>query len=435
MRTDGLLLQNTPPLRIPFRFFIVAPLFGVLAALLLLSGGTDAWNSRWTPEIMASTHLLTLGFVTMAMAGALFQVLPVLGGYHVPGQRWLAPTIQLLLVAGLVSLCLFFIRQGDPWRQASIALLGGSFTLFISALGSRLFRRGAGDSIFAIRLAVLCLMIAVSLGVVLLLAYGGHALPGLLHDAGTSHLRVALLGWVLLLMVGVSYQIIPMFHVTVDYPEYARLYVPSGIAVALVLLTFVTGRWISLIATTILILATGLYALVTLSLFRRRKRKVIDYTVRFWQLGLGCLLLSMLGYALSALKLVDVTPAIELFWGILIIPGFAVTVIIGVLHKIAPFLAWLHLQQAFLKHPQAMASLPTMHDMLPIRRARTQFRIHCIALLLLLSAPLHELITAVAAIALAIDFVWLEVSLLTVLRAYKHYLPQASTGMNISHSS
>jgi len=99
--------------------------------------------------------------------------------------------------------------------------------------------------------------------------------------------------------------------------------------------------------------------------------------------------------------------------------GFAISIIIGMLYKIAPFLSWLHLQQATLKDPLALLELPTMHDLLPVSRARTQFLLHGLGLILLLSATQLPQIAPLAALVLAADFLWLELSLLKVLRAYR----------------
>ena len=49
------LLSNdqSPPMAAPFRFFLSAPVFGVLAGLLLVWSGPSAFLSRWTPEALA----------------------------------------------------------------------------------------------------------------------------------------------------------------------------------------------------------------------------------------------------------------------------------------------------------------------------------------------------------------------------------------------
>ena len=72
--------EQAPPLNAPLRFFLTAPLFGVIAGLLLLLEGEGVLLSRWSPSALALTHLLTLGFMLQIMIGALIQVLPVVSG-------------------------------------------------------------------------------------------------------------------------------------------------------------------------------------------------------------------------------------------------------------------------------------------------------------------------------------------------------------------
>ncbi len=419
MRTDRLLLQHMPALSIPYRFFLSAPLFGILGALLLLHGGEASWTNRWTAETLAATHLLTLGFMATVMVGALFQVLPVLSGHSVPGQRWLAPGLHILLAASTLALATSFLLHSDPWRLAALLLLAVTFALFLGALGLRLVKPGGGDSVFGIRLAALSLFIAVALGMLMLWVYMGGHTPQWLQQSGGAHLRFALLGWVLLLVMAVSYQVIPMFHVTPEFPKPLARAIPACVFIALVLLTAGSKDRASGLAVALLVSSGIAYAAITLSLFRRRKRKLVDYTIRFWQLGLACLIVALLGYGAAYARPEWSGPASQLQWGVLLVVGFAISIIIGMLQKIAPFLAWLHLQQACLTQPSAMLTLPTMHDLLPRRRARVQFWLHGTSLALLTMAPAYPPLGLPAALALAVDFAWLELSLLKVLRAYR----------------
>ena len=52
--------EQSPPISAPLRFFLTAPLFGMLAGALLLWGGPDLLASRWTPGALALTHLITV---------------------------------------------------------------------------------------------------------------------------------------------------------------------------------------------------------------------------------------------------------------------------------------------------------------------------------------------------------------------------------------
>ena len=69
--------DQSPPMAAPFRFFLTAPVFSALAGVLLLWEGPDMLASRWTPAVLALTHLITVGFMMQVMLGAMVQILPV----------------------------------------------------------------------------------------------------------------------------------------------------------------------------------------------------------------------------------------------------------------------------------------------------------------------------------------------------------------------
>ena len=82
--TENLSLEQAPPISIPMRFFLTAPIFGIAGALLLVWYGPELFITRWSPLTLALTHLITLGFLGQIMCGALLQMLPVLAGVAVP---------------------------------------------------------------------------------------------------------------------------------------------------------------------------------------------------------------------------------------------------------------------------------------------------------------------------------------------------------------
>ena len=105
---SSLSLEQAPPISVPFLFFLSAPLFLLLAAALVLVSGPQALESRWTPALLALTHLITLGFLSMTMIGALMQQLPVVAGAPMRQQQVVAWLVHIPLLAGtliLVSGC------------------------------------------------------------------------------------------------------------------------------------------------------------------------------------------------------------------------------------------------------------------------------------------------------------------------------------------
>ncbi|MCV0429382.1 MAG: hypothetical protein K5905_28375, partial [Roseibium sp.] len=66
------------PASIPFRFFLAACLFQVLAWAVLLLAADDLAGYRGGPGlVLAAIHLATLGVLAMTAIGASYQLLPV----------------------------------------------------------------------------------------------------------------------------------------------------------------------------------------------------------------------------------------------------------------------------------------------------------------------------------------------------------------------
>ena len=81
-------------------------------------------------------HLVTIGWLSLTMCGALGQFIPVLTGKPLRSDR-LPLTILALLVAGLIALVLGFLRLGGsvrfqlPFLTVAALLLGAGVTLMI----------------------------------------------------------------------------------------------------------------------------------------------------------------------------------------------------------------------------------------------------------------------------------------------------------------
>jgi len=411
MRMSGLALDSLPPIHIPFRFFLTAPWFGILAAMVLLFSGPELWTSHWNPALIGLTHLFTLGFMTMTMLGALFQLLPVLSGEQVPGGTPLAFTVHLLMVAGVLFLSAGFVFREYFLPGIAVILLAVALIGFTVAIGRKLVTNIAGgDSIHALRLAVAALLVTLGLGCYRALAYL-YPLESTLNLT-MLHVSWALLGWVLILIMGISFQVIPMFQVTPDYPSRLTRLVPPVIFAGLLLLAFVQTP----VAVAGLVIVIGaavlIYAGFSLRLLQHRKRRLMDVSVRFWQLGLSCLILAVLLFWLIFL-LPDVAGAAMtsargvLLVGVLMIPGFACSIIMGMLQKIVPFLAFLHLQRLCSTNIRAIRSLPNMHGFISPARSLWLLRIHVVAIATMLGAVIYGPLTAVAGFALLLDFGWL----------------------------
>lgn len=379
-------LDRTPPLWVPLQFMATAPLFAVAFAALLALEGPDALLSRWTPAMLAATHLLVLGYITMVMFGAMQQLLPVVAGSSVPRERLTSRLIHLGLALGTPLLAAGLAWSAPLPLATGGLVVWGAMILFLVTASISLWRSPArGPTHTALWLAVAALAVTILLGAWLAL---GH-LPGwpLPRSMTQLHLAWGLAGWIAVLIAGVAYQVVPMFQMTPEYPaRFARFHAP-GVFALLVLLTAgglvpgAPGTFLQALAAAGLVAALSGFALVTLRLQARRRRRNADVSVIFWRTGLLALPVALGLWALSILPFPpEIRGPMALIPAWLFLGGFTLSIINGMLYKIVPFLVWLHLNNRRMQSGQWDAPVPNMHQVIPIRHTRLQWWLHLIAL-------------------------------------------------------
>jgi len=444
LNTASLSLDQAPPVSIPFRFFLLAPLFGLAAGLLLLYWGEAALTSRWAPPTLALTHLLTLGLLGMVMCGAMLQMLPVIAGSPVPRVVLVGTLSHLLLVCGILALVGAFLSHGDGLMELAILSLGGGFLVFISGVVVALWRvRVASATITGMRLAIAGLVLTVSFGMLVAGAWGGLLNLGSLSSLTDIHLSWGLLGWIGLLLMSVSFQVVPLFQVTPDYPGWITGTLPRAVFLGILLwmgLRYgaehlgwparLEALWIAVLG-----LAFSAYGGTTLYLQRRRKRRIIDVTLWFWRLAMLCIFMVLLTWIGGLLfPVFAALPGYPLLLGILLLLGVAVPAVNGMLYKILPFLCWFHLQNRQLALMCMTVPVPHMKAFITDRAAKRQFHISLLALLLALPAALWPALFArPAGLAFAFSNLLLLVNLLQAVIRYRqtlHALGRAATEAN-----
>ena len=420
--------EQAPPISVPYRFFLTAPLFGAVAGLILAWLGPAALESRWSPGALAMTHLIVVDFMLQAMCGSLLQFVAVVAGANIWRPRLVAAVVHPLITAGAIFLATAFLLE----RQVLFLLAALAFALalglFLTVMAIALLRTPArGMSIYVLRLAVLGLLLTVVLGVTLAATLG-------LHDSLQSvwsllalinvHVAWGLGGWALMLVIGVSFLVVPMFQLTPAYPAWLTRLVPAGLFLLLCLwsLQLLPGAGAAQAWQTGVMLAgmllAGLYAVATLWLQSRRRRRQADVTFAFWRGAMLALLaLSVSWLVFEVLPQLGSHARAPLWLGVLALPGVFLSVIMGMLYKIMPFLNWLHLQRlGGIALPP-----PNMKQMIPERAMRAQMRLHFAALVLLLAAVLMPALALPAGLAFSASCLWLEWNLIGAARLYTRF--------------
>lgn len=417
----SLSLEQAPPISLSFRFFLSAPLFLLLAALILLVSGPQALMSRWTPALLALTHLITLGFLSMTMIGALMQMLPVVAGAPMPWPRTVAWMVHIPLLAGTAMLASGLFFSWTALLGIAIFPLAFAFGVFLVAAACSLSAsRVRHATTRAMRFAGMALAVTAGLGIALAGALGGYFnLP--LNELVGLHAGWGLLGWVGLLVAGVAYQVVPMFQLTPAYP--ARLTRWLGGTVFLLLcgwslaphLPPLLAAWGESLAAGGVAIGFALFAGATLYVQHKRRRRIVDVTLQFWRIGMLSLIAAIALWAAAQLTTaITEDPRYPIALGMLFMMGFAVSVVSGMLYKIVPFLVWFHLRSRLPKDKTA----PNMKQIIPDRAARRHMWTHTASVLLLLGSMAWPLLVYPAGLALGLASCMLWLNLFAAARLY-----------------
>ena len=356
------------PMSLPFRFFGAAAAFQLAAwaMLLVFSREFISFEGGLGP-IFAALHLLTLGVLAMSAAGATLQLLPVATRQPVRAL-WAVKLTWWLLIPGIAvfatGAALYRPQLMGPGAVAAVLALGIYGVLLArNLLGARGMRVVVAHGWAALA----CLAALAGTGIALVARYEhGIALD---HAAFRSaHMVLATYGFMGLLAIGLSSFLLPMLAVAPPPPP-RWSFVVLGTAVAAIALAALG------IDTAILGLAAAIahVALMERSL-RARLRQPLGPAFLLIRVSWACLLASL---ALAALGF----PGGTLLFGVLLVPGWLLTFLLGVMQRIVPFLASVHASQSARGTPLISALTPT-------RLLAAHRLLHLAAVALLLSGVL-----------------------------------------------
>ena len=422
---SGVSLDQAPPEDIPVRFFLTAPVFGILAGLLVFFAGNDLFISNWSMETIALTHLFTLGWLAMIMMGSFYQMVPVLVGGTVSfiGASRVVHAVFTLGVLLIVSGIYLF---NETLILSASAFLLISLLFFIVQISIALFKvKGDRPTVIAMRISIIAFLFTVLLGIYF---SGGHAslweLPENRIGMTGSHLVLGLFGWVGSLIMGVGFHVIPMFYMTPEFDKKKAFLILGLYGISLVALPasllFEPGTFFILIAGAPGAVSIIVFSLMLINLTGKRKRKITDTTLRSWKTALVLLLLSL--PFLIFIPIIDHETIIFVF-AILFILGFGLTVTTGMLYKILPFLIWFHRFSLLI----GKVKVPLMRDISSDKLASRQVNLFHASLAILLAGIVGDvgMISRFGGLLISVSSFMLLLNLLKMVRMKTPELPPA----------
>jgi hypothetical protein len=346
------------PASIPFRFFAAAAIFHVLMWTALFVGAEELTSFRGGPgPALAAVHLLTLGVLTTTAIGASVQLLPVATRRALVAV-WPIKLVFWLTVPGIAAMVagMFTGQMTVLIAAATVTTLG--LLLFAALLADNLRRAGSLPVVAAYGWAALAALVLVAaLGLALAFDYEVAALPD--HGAaGLAHMILGGFGFMGFLALGFSHVLVPMFALAA-----APAKRPSFVGFALALAGLALGTLGALTNSTLALTSAALVGLGAAGLHVWLMQHVLRTGMRK-RLGLSFLLIraawimlpATLCVGLAALHGLAGTNGQTLF-GFLLLGGWLLTFLLGVLQRILPFLASMHVPRSAGGAPPLMSEL------------------------------------------------------------------------------
>ncbi len=410
---NGLSLDQAPPISVVFRFFALGALFGLLGGGLVLYYQSAIFDAA-SSAALTLTHTFTLGIMLSFMFAALFQMLPVIAGVKLTAPVSTANFLLYPFAVEVLLLLAAFNMSQQSWLFGAASLLLVPSLLWITLLMlSKLVRlRDHSSSSKGMLIALLALGIVVILAFYMTLSLAGYLEGSYYPEVRTAHYSMGLFGWIALLIISISFQVIEMFYVTPPYPKLVSRYLPLTLF-GLLFVTTVAAFWVpqlwilSHILTALLLVG---YAVLTLRRLSQRKRPLADATVWFWRLGLSMLLLAMttlVVYKLTGIALFG--NLTEIFY-----PAFALSIVFAMFYKIIPFLTWFHL------NAQGYFTAPMMHEVIHPKTAMKHLYIHLTTVVTFLLALFFAPLLFVAALLTMLSFGWMLWQIVHAWKLYRH---------------
>jgi hypothetical protein len=345
--------------------YLVAGAVGLVWVAPELAGG-----AYLSPRVAGVTHLLTLGWLTMVVFGALCQLLPVALGAPVRSPRvahaafWTFAPGVALFAAGVAT-------SRTPLHHAGILLVAIGILLVVANVGGALPRARTRDVTWAaIAVALGFLASTLVLGIVLLHNLHTGFIGGARERVLATHLHVAIVGWLLIMIVGVSHRLLPMFLLSHGAgtswtrPALALLAVGVVVLGAGLAGPQPAAAWIGAL---LLVGGLGCFFRQVWAFYRARVRRKLDAGMRYVATALGFLASSaLLGLAVLAADAPH--PRLAAAYVTAGLLGGIVLYVVGFFYKIVPLLAW----TARFRGRMGKGPVPTVAQLYSARLAHVQ---------------------------------------------------------------
>ena len=199
-----------PPRALPLLFLGTAHVSLALASLFAAIWPHAVAGFFYHPWLVALVHMVTLGWISFSIIGAIYIVGPVALRMDVP-VRPLDYVAYVFAITGLIGMVGHFWIQryaGMAWSAATVAV----GLMYMTARIVARVRAARIQPAVKLHIVLACVnfWLAASMGLLIATDKAWHWLPGFVVSNVFAHAHLAAIGWVAMMIVGVGYRMLPM---------------------------------------------------------------------------------------------------------------------------------------------------------------------------------------------------------------------------------
>lgn len=341
--------NNAPDVSVVKPHFIFGSMALLILSVMIILADNDLLEAYFNSKILAITHMAVLGWASMIVFGALYQLIPVVFETSLYSEKlakftfwifgfsilfltytfWVGAFLSLLIYASLLTfsaLLLFIINVVLSYKNSKKKNISSKFVIT----------------------AIFWLAATEFVGTLIAFNFRFNFLTEIHLHYLKIHATIGLIGWFLLLIIGVGSTLIPMFLVSHQFNEnkLKRAYLLINVGLLGLSLNWFFINYSLITPVFWLAIAIGVlfFFSFVFETYNKRMRKKLDVGMKHTMISILSVflpiiisLIVMMGFGMEEQLLTRVTT----LFGFTIIFGFITTLILGQTYKTLPFIIWL----------------------------------------------------------------------------------------------
>jgi len=251
----------------------------------------------------------------------------------------------------------------------------------------------------------------VLMGLFLLLSYIDNDLALYRYEIANIHSAWGMFGFAGILIIGVTFQVLPMFYVAPRFKQFCKKRVVILISIGL-LIWFVTSLWFehfSIMGKAWIAMFYWAFATTVWIKLNKRRRPISDVTVWYWRSASIFLTIGSFVWIFNEWFKNEYVVMVAILLG----GGFVLSIMMGMLYKIIPFLVWFHL------NAMGYMTIPTMNEMINKNLSRAQFVLFMFSLVGFIFAFYIPIMLKIAAASFIVSMVILQYNVIAPILIYR----------------